>query len=107
MTQQASYCLWLGYLFRFDNIVLEFMCIFPNMVFYSQEMKFILLKNLKLALGEVGPVEIELCATLLLLLGWYFGSEGLQSPVSQVTGIEWFGNLQINHLIGGGALLPL
>jgi phosphatidylglycerophosphate synthase len=77
MTQQASYCLWIGYLFRFDNIVLQYICILPNMVFYTMEMKFILLKNLKITLGEMGPVEIELTATILLLLGWYFGSEGL------------------------------
>lgn len=91
MTQQAAYALWVGYLFRFDNIVLEQVCILPNIVFYSMEMKFIMMKHLKITVGEIGPVEIELIATSLLMLGWYLGSEVFQSPISEITGIEWFG----------------
>ena len=66
--------MWLGYLFRFDNLLFELMLLMVNIVFYSMEMKFILCKNLKLIVGEIGPVEIELIISTILVLGSYFGA---------------------------------
>jgi len=87
MTQQACYSLWLGYIFRFESRLFEFILIMCNIVFYSMEMKFLMLKNLKLVIGEIGPVEIELTLTLGYLVAWYFGSQGLQSTLGETFGI--------------------
>ena len=51
------------------------MFLMVNIVFYSMEMKFILCKNLKLIVGEIGPVEIELIISSILVLGSYFGAD--------------------------------
>jgi hypothetical protein len=48
-----------------------------NVVFYSMEMKFILCKNLTLIIGEIGPVEIELILSSVLVLGSVFGADSL------------------------------
>ena len=93
MTQQAAYAIFVGYLLRFDNYVLELIVICPNIVFYTMEMRFIMNKELKIVIGEIGPVEIELLTTSLLLTGWFFGSQNLQTPLSLITGIDLFGSL--------------
>jgi len=49
-----------------------------NVVFYSMEMKFILCQNLVLNLGEIGPVEVELGVSIVLALGYVFGSSFYQ-----------------------------
>lgn len=48
MLQQTCYCLWFGYLFRFDNFVFEQTLLMINVVFHSMEMKYILCENLNL-----------------------------------------------------------
>jgi len=53
------------------------MLLMVNVVFYSMEMKFLMMKNLKLVIGEIGPIEVELSLTLGLLSAYYFGTEGL------------------------------
>jgi phosphatidylglycerophosphate synthase len=88
MTQQACYSLWLGYLFRFDNRVFEFMLIMTNIVFYSMEMKFIMLKNLKLVIGEIGPVEIEILLALICVSGFCFGTDTLQLTLGSLFSFE-------------------
>jgi len=49
-----------------------------NVVFYSMEMKFIMCRNLVLNLGEIGPVEVELGVSTVLVLGYVFGSSFYQ-----------------------------
>jgi phosphatidylglycerophosphate synthase len=95
MTQQACYSLWLGYIFRFDSRLIEFMLLMVNIVFYSMEMKFIMLKNLKLVIGEIGPVEIEILLASGLFAAYYFGSEGLQKTLGESYGVEneWFASI--------------
>lgn len=108
MTQQACYSLWLGYLFRFDNRVFEFMLIMTNIVFYSMEMKFIMLKNLKLVIGEIGPVEIEILLALICVSGFCFGTDTLQLTLGSLLGFEneWIAPIQLKF-VTGGLLLPL
>ena len=78
MTQQACYSLWLGYLFRFDNLFFETCLIMTNIVFHTMEMKYILCKNLTLTVGEIGPVEVELFISVLIFcLGGLLGADSL------------------------------
>ena len=59
-----------------------------NVVFYSMELKFILCKNLVLAVGEIGPVEVELILSLLYFFVGGFGhSDFLQQDMGQIFGI--------------------
>ena len=53
------------------------MLIMVNIVFYSMEMKFHMLKDLKLVIGEIGPVEVELALAIGFYSAYYFGSWGL------------------------------
>ena len=64
-------------MFRFDNLLFELVFVMINVVFYSMEMKFILCKNLTLIIGEIGPVEIELILSSVLVLGSVFGADSL------------------------------
>jgi phosphatidylserine synthase len=77
MIQMACYCLWVGYVFRFDNLLCETILTMPNVVFWTMEMKFILCKNLKMVVGEFGPVELEIVLALIVFLGGYLGTDGL------------------------------
>lgn len=87
MTQQACYSLWLGYVFRFDSRLVEFMLIMVNIVFYSMEMKFLMMKDLKLVIGEIGPVEVELSLTIGYFCAYYFGTDGLQKTLGESLGV--------------------
>jgi hypothetical protein len=64
----------MGYIFRFENRLVEFMLMMVNIVFYSMEMKFLMLKDLKLVIGELGPVEIELALAIGYFSAYFFGS---------------------------------
>jgi phosphatidylglycerophosphate synthase len=75
--QQACYALWLGYVFRFDNLLFELMFLMPNLIFYTMEMKYVICKNLKMIVGEIGPVEIELLMASICISAGYFGVDGL------------------------------
>lgn len=73
-----------------------------NIVFYTMEMKFILCSELTLNVGEIGPVEVELILTTVLLLGGYIGADSFQTSISELWGIqnEWLKSVQLNYLIG-------
>ena len=47
-----------------------------------------MLKNLKLVIGEIGPVEIELLLALGFFSAYYYGSEGLQRTLGESFGVE-------------------
>ena len=49
-----------------------------NVTFYSMEMKYVMCRELNLNLGEIGPVEIELGITLLLISGGCLGVDYFQ-----------------------------
>jgi hypothetical protein len=88
MTQQACYSLWLGYLFRFDNLFFEMTLLMTNIVFHSMEMKYILCKNLTLTVGEIGPVEVEaILAVLIFVCGGCIGADSLQATLGDTFGI--------------------
>jgi len=75
--QQACYCLWTAYVFRFDNFTFESIFMMTNLIFYTMEMKFVMCKNLKIVVGEFGPVELELVMTTICICAGYFGIDGL------------------------------
>ncbi len=75
--QQALYSLWLAYVFRFDNWVGEALFLMTNLVFYTMEMKYVICKSLKIIVGEIGPVELELIIASILIISGYFGTERL------------------------------
>ena len=80
--------MWLGYVFRFDSRLIEFMLLMVNIVFYSMEMRFLMMKDLKLVIGEIGPVEVELSLFIGLLSAYYFGTDGLQKTLGESFAIE-------------------
>ena len=98
----------MGYLFRFDNLVLEMALIMTNIVFYAMEMKYIVCKNLNLNLGEIGPVEVELIVAIVLVLGSVYGSDIYQQTLFETFGVEneLFKDIKIKFL-SGGILTPL
>ena len=108
MTQQTCYSLWLGYLFRLDSRFFELIFIMTNIVFYSMEMKYIMCKNLNMTVGEIGPVEIELIVTCILLTGSFFGADVFQLTLGSLWGIEnkWIASIQLKF-VTGGLFLPL
>ena len=73
-----------------------------NVTFYSMEMKYVMCRELNLNLGEIGPVEIELGITLLLISGGCLGVDYFQQTLGQLTGVQaaWIASLQLNHAIG-------
>ena len=70
---QACYSMWLAYSFRFDNLCFETVFIMVNFVFYAMEMKFVMCKDLKMVVGEIGPVEVELLLSCIIFFVAYFG----------------------------------
>ena len=59
MVQQASWALLCGYMFRFDNLLFEFLMVMTNTVQHTMEMRFLMFGSLSLTVGDFGPVELE------------------------------------------------
>jgi len=105
--QQACYGLWLGYVFRFDNLLFELMFLMPNLIFYTMEMKYVICKNLEMIIGEIGPVEIELLMASILISAGYFGIDGLQQTLGEAFGTtNMLSEFKLKFLTGG-LFLPL
>ena len=105
--QQACYALWLGYVFRFDNLLFELMFLMPNLIFYTMEMKYVICKNLKMIVGEIGPVEVELLMASILISAGYFGIDGLQQTLGEAFGTtNMLSEFKLKFLTGG-LFLPL
>lgn len=79
--------MWLGYVFRFDNLAFESATVMYNVVFWSKEIHHLLCKHLKLIVGEIGPVEVELIVSTIVFLGGYLGTDGLQSTIESTIGV--------------------
>jgi hypothetical protein len=68
--------LWIGNLFRFDNLLFEITLMMPNIIFHTMEMKYVLCKTLVMNIGEIGPVELELILfTLIFVVGGLIGAD--------------------------------
>jgi phosphatidylglycerophosphate synthase len=59
MIQMTIYQTTLAYLLRLNNAALNSIFISLNLIFFSQEIKFMLCRELKLQVGEIGSIEIE------------------------------------------------
>ena len=87
--QQTAYMLFMGYVFQVDNWVFETILISGNIIFMAMEMKHFLCHDLKMIMGEVGPVEIELIISLMFVVAGVFGNTGMQSTVGETFGFEF------------------
>ena len=67
-----------------NNSVLETVVFWPNIIFYTMEMKFIITKCLLMVVGEFGPVEIEIVLTLLTLSFGFLTPQFYLSKLSDV-----------------------
>ena len=59
-----------------------------NVPFYSMEIKFCVVRNLKLIIGEIGPVEVELFTGILFFLGGYLGLDVFEQSIADLTGFN-------------------
>ena len=110
MIQQTAYSMWLGYLCRFDNYVLEQIFLMSNVVFHSMEMKYLMCRgDLQMTVGEVGPLELEgFLALLFIIVGGVIGPECMQKTLGDVLGVTngTLGAIQLKW-ITGCIFLPL
>ena len=67
MIMQGIYSIWVAYLVQIDNSIIEVSFIMINVIQYTMEIKFIMFENLTIQVGEIGPFEIELIVTSVLL----------------------------------------
>ena len=74
----SHYSCLLSYIFIFDNVYLETAYFFLNIGFYSMEIKHKLMGQLKMNLGEISIVEIELFFSIVFLLSGLYGHGVLQ-----------------------------
>jgi len=81
--------MWLGYLCRFDNYVLEQIFLMSNVVFHSMEMKYLMCRGqLQMTVGEVGPLELEaFLALLFITVGGVIGAECMQNTLGDMFGV--------------------
>lgn len=83
--------------------------IMTNLVFFTMEMKYILVKNISFQVGEFGAYETELVITIFILVGGILlGPEVMEMTMAGLLGIsnETIGAIQVKH-IGGAVFLPL
>jgi hypothetical protein len=52
------------------------------------EIKFCIVRNLKLTIGEIGPVEIELGTAILFFFGGYLGVDIFDKTLADLTGFN-------------------
>lgn len=97
----------MAYMLKVDSLAFEVLYVMPNVIFYTMEMKHILCKNLTMNIGEIGPVEIELIFTSLILTGWWFGNEVYQKTMGELTGIEndYVAGVPLKYACGGPLVL--
>jgi hypothetical protein len=74
LIQMTFYPVAVMYALRFDNCMLEMLFLAVNACFYCMEMKHIICNNLKMTVGDIGNVEIELGVVVLLLVTGHYGS---------------------------------
>jgi phosphatidylglycerophosphate synthase len=110
MIQQTCYSMWLGYLCRFDNYILEQIFLMSNVVFHSMEMKYLMCRGqLQMTVGEVGPLELEaFLALLFIITGGVIGPECMQLNLGDCFGVTntTLAAVQLKH-ITGCIFLPL
>jgi len=74
-----------------------------NVPFYAMEMKHILCKDLKIIIGEIGPVEVEVIfSAIFLFSGGIMGIEQYDAPLGSAIGlshIAFLNNFQVKHII--------
>jgi len=56
---------------------------------HALEVRFIVCKKFCFAVGEVGPVEIEVIFAALLFMAGYSGFDNLRSPLFSIMGIDF------------------
>ena len=105
--------MWLAYSFRFDNLCFETVFVMVNFVFYTMEMKFVMCKDLKMVIGEVGPVEVELLLScIIFFVAYYGGVDAYQNTIGEQFSVDPEGYLgflapyEVKYLTGG-IFLPL
>jgi hypothetical protein len=59
MIQMTIYQTTTAYLLRLDNAAFKSLFISINLIFFAQEIKYMLCRELKLQVGEIGSIEVE------------------------------------------------
>ena len=89
------------YMLRVGDSPIYLLCLaLVNVPFYAMEVKFCISKNLKIIIGEIGPVEIELIFTLIFFItGAFTGQEAFERSFQEITGYnnEYLASFKIRH----------
>lgn len=86
----AVVAMTLGYMLRVDSPKWIISVAVVNLPFYSMEIRHCLCRHFKMIIGEIGPVELELIFTIILVLsGGVFGCDVYESHLTQLTGLDW------------------
>ncbi|MFO0116743.1 MAG: CDP-alcohol phosphatidyltransferase family protein [bacterium] len=99
MIQMTMYQVALAYLLRVNNPILEILFICLNVIFFMQEAKYLLCKELILNVGEIGSIEIEHLFSAMFILASYYGSSVYDMTLGEtfnfslgtglISGLKW------------------
>ena len=59
-----------------------------NLPMYSMELKHLVCKNLKMIIGELGPVENELIFSLIYILSGFWGADLYENKIGILLGLN-------------------
>lgn len=83
----AHYSVLCAYGWQLQNPIFELLFLALNFVFFAMEMRFKITGSLVMAIGEMGPVELEFAFSLALILQGIFGNDYLLMTVGESLGI--------------------
>ena len=91
------------YMLRVGDSPIYLLCLsLINVPFYSMELKFCISRNLKIIIGEIGPVEIEIIFSFLFFMtGAYTGLDVYDRSFQELTGYThyYLAAFKIRHAI--------
>lgn len=81
---------FVGYMLRIEPGLWIFSVGLVNLPFYAMEIRHHYCKDLVMIVGDIGPVEVELIYTIILVVsGGYFGGDAFEKTLAQVTGLNY------------------
>ena len=81
---------FIGYMLRIEPGLWIFSIGLVNLPFYAMEIRHYYCKDFVMIVGDIGPVEVELIYTIILVVsGGYFGGDAFEKTLAQVTGLNY------------------